>query len=149
MRTWASLIRPVAGIVALLTQFAPFSIPAGLAAESCPGLTASAPLRAIRTALEPAALQADQASLTFVGHATFLIESPGGVRIATDYNDYVRPSVTPDIATMNRAHTRHYTNVPDPAIKHVLRGWNPAGGPARHDLTFGDVHVRNVPTNIR
>jgi len=50
---------------------------------------------------------------------------------------------------MNRAHTTHYTNFPDPGIKHVLRGWNPAGGPARHDLTFGDVHVRNVPTNIR
>jgi L-ascorbate metabolism protein UlaG (beta-lactamase superfamily) len=31
----------------------------------------------------------------------------------------------------------------------VLRGWNPQGGPAEHDLTLGDVRVRNVPTNIR
>ena len=34
-------------------------------------------------------------------------------------------------------------------IKHVLRGWNPNGGAANHDLTVGDVKIRNVPTNIR
>jgi L-ascorbate metabolism protein UlaG (beta-lactamase superfamily) len=38
---------------------------------------------------------------------------------------------------------------PDPGIKHVLRGWNPDGGPARHDVTLADVRVRNVATNIR
>jgi L-ascorbate metabolism protein UlaG (beta-lactamase superfamily) len=96
-----------------------------------------------------AALEASEVRLTFVGHATWLIESAGGIRIATDYNDYVRPSVAPDIATMNRAHTSHYSMAPDPAIKHVLRGWNPAGGPVEHDLTLDDVRVRNVATNIR
>ena len=60
------------------------------------------------------------------GHATFLIESPQLVRIATDYNDYVRPPVLPDIATMNHAHDTHYTDNPDPAIKYVLRGWGPS-----------------------
>jgi L-ascorbate metabolism protein UlaG (beta-lactamase superfamily) len=70
--------------------------------------------------------------------------------MATDYNDYIRPSVVPDIATMNRAHTTHFSAFPDPSIKHVLRGWNPEGGaPAKHDVTFGDVRVRNVATNIR
>ena len=112
--------------------------------ESCPGFVASR-----QSLVVPAALASGEVGLTFVGHATFLIETPGGVRIATDYNDYIKPSAVPDIATMNRAHTTHYTNFPDPAIKHVLRGWNPAGGPARHDLTVGDVHVRNLPTNIR
>ncbi len=99
--------------------------------------------------VQPVALKKTEVRLTFVGHATFLIESAGGVRIATDYNDYVRPSVVPDIATMNRAHTTHYSNFPDPDIKHLLRGWNPDGGPARHDITHSDVRVRNVPTNIR
>jgi L-ascorbate metabolism protein UlaG (beta-lactamase superfamily) len=87
--------------------------------------------------------------LTFVGHSTFLIESAAGVRAVTDYNDYVRPDVVPDVATMNRAHTTHYTDSPDPRIAHVLRGWNPAGGPVRHDIEVRDLHVRNVPTNIR
>ncbi|MBO0903543.1 MBL fold metallo-hydrolase [Jiella sonneratiae] len=87
--------------------------------------------------------------ITYVTHATFLIESPGGVRAATDYAGYAGPAV-PDIVTMNKAHSSHNTAFPDPAIKHVLKGWNPAGdGPARHALTVGDMYVRNVTTDIR
>ena len=112
--------------------------------EFCPGLVAQRGVRA-----KPAALAADQVRITFVGHATFLIESPKLVRIATDYNDYVRPPVAPDIATMNRAHSTHYTDRPDPAIKHVLRGWRDDGGPAGIDLGYEDVHIRSVSTNIR
>src|SRR5215467_5179754 len=74
-----------------------------------------------------AALNSDQVRLTFLGHATFLIESPQLVRIATDYTDR-----------------------PDPAIKYVLRGWGETPGqPANWDLKYRDVRVRNVPTNIR
>ncbi|MBV6488671.1 MAG: MBL fold metallo-hydrolase [Pseudorhodoplanes sp.] len=113
--------------------------------EGCPGLIASRPLRPI-----PAALASDQVRLTYAGHSTFLIESPKLVRIATDYNDYVRPPVLPDVVTMNHAHTTHYTDSPDPAIKHVLRGWAAEyGKPVRHDVQIRDVRVRNVPTNIR
>jgi len=102
-----------------------------------------------RVTLGTASLTSTDVRLSYIGHATFLIESAGGVRIVTDYNDYVRPSVVPDVATMNRAHSTHYTEFPDPKIAHVLRGWNPAGGPAKHDLELKDVHIRNVPTNIR
>jgi L-ascorbate metabolism protein UlaG (beta-lactamase superfamily) len=112
--------------------------------EACPGFVAS-----LGSLVQPAALSRGEVSLTFVGHATFLIESPGGIRTATDYNDYVRPSAVPDVATMNRAHSTHYSTRPDPSIKHLLPGWNPAGGPTHHDLTVGDVRVRNVSTNIR
>lgn len=113
--------------------------------EGCPALISQAAPRIVA-----AALKRQELALQFVGHATFLIETAGGIRAATDYNDYVRPSVVPEIATMNRAHTTHYTNNPDPGIRHVLRGWNPAGGrPASHDVTVGDMRVRNVVTNIR
>ena len=97
-----------------------------------------------------ASLSPAEVRLTFVGHATWLIESAGGVKIATDYNDYIRPPVVPDIATMNRAHTTHYSIAPDPGIKHVLRGWGVSQDkPARYDVSVKDVRVRNVPTNIR
>jgi L-ascorbate metabolism protein UlaG (beta-lactamase superfamily) len=113
--------------------------------ENCPGLVA---YRAPR--VMPAALNSDQVRFTYAGHSTFLIESPQLVRIATDYNDYVRPPILPDIVTMNHAHSSHFTDYPDPGIKHVLRGWGPSPDqPARHDITVKDVRVRNVPTNIR
>jgi L-ascorbate metabolism protein UlaG (beta-lactamase superfamily) len=117
--------------------------------QSCPGLVATRPPAAIPAAFHVAALGADQVRITFIGHATFLIESPQLVRIATDYNDVFKPPVTPDIATMNHAHPTHYTDHPDPGIKFVLRGWAPNEQPARIDLTYKDVRVRNVPTNIR
>ncbi len=118
--------------------------------ENCPGLVARDRARVIPAAFNVAALAADQVRITFVGHATFLIESPQLVRIATDYNDYVRPPILPDIITMNHAHDTHYTDHPDPAIKYVLRGWSDTPNqPAQWDLTYRDVRVRNVPTNIR
>jgi L-ascorbate metabolism protein UlaG (beta-lactamase superfamily) len=117
--------------------------------EACPGLVADRP-STIPAALRLAALNSDQVRLTFIGHATFLIESPQLVRIVTDYNDYVRPSLLPDIVTMNHAHSTHYTDHPDPAIKYVLRGWGASPEqPARWDVKYRDVRVRNVPTNIR
>jgi L-ascorbate metabolism protein UlaG (beta-lactamase superfamily) len=117
--------------------------------QSCPGLVAARPPFLQNAALRLAALERDQARLTYVGHSTFLIESPQLVRIATDYNDYVRPSLLPDIVTMNHAHSTHYTLSPDPSIKYVLHGWADDQKPARVDLQYKDVRVRNVPTNIR
>ncbi len=118
--------------------------------ENCPGLVASRPSGAIPAAFRLAALNPDQVRINYAGHSTFLIESPRGIRIATDYNDYVKPRGLPDIVTMNHAHSTHYTDHPEPEIKHVLRGWGPTPErPARHDLQVGDVRVRNVPTNIR
>jgi L-ascorbate metabolism protein UlaG (beta-lactamase superfamily) len=116
--------------------------------ESCPGLVASKRAPVIPAAIGPG-LAPNEARITYAGHSTFLIESPKLVRIATDYNDYVRPPVLPDIVTMNHAHSTHYTDRPDPDIKFVLRGWRDDGKPANHDMTYSDVHVRSVSTNIR
>jgi L-ascorbate metabolism protein UlaG (beta-lactamase superfamily) len=86
--------------------------------------------------------------ITFLGHASFWIETAGGVTAITDYNGHhVGPEV-PTIATMNNAHGTHFTDNPDPGIAHVLRGWNPAGGVAEHDLDEGDLRVGNIPTSV-
>ena len=88
-------------------------------------------------------------TVTFLGHASFLIETPGGARAVTDYNGYNAPADPPDIVTMNHAHSTHYTDRPDPRIRYVLRGWRDDGRPADVDLTWRDLHVANLPTNIR
>ncbi|MFP4536696.1 MAG: MBL fold metallo-hydrolase [Dichotomicrobium sp.] len=100
-------------------------------------------------ALNDAALSPYEVRITFVGHATFRIRSAGGTIIATDYTGNAGPGPTPNVVTMNHAHTTHYTNYPDPAIEHVLRGWGSEGEPAEHRLRVGDVFIRNVPTDIR
>ncbi|WP_076394084.1 MBL fold metallo-hydrolase [Rhizobium sp. RU33A] len=89
--------------------------------------------------------------ITFVGHSTFQIDTPAGISIATDFNGWLRTSRTPDVVTMNKAHSSHYTLNPDPAIGAVLQGWNEAqpGEPIEHRLVVGDAYVRNVPTDIR
>ncbi|HEX5508021.1 MAG TPA: MBL fold metallo-hydrolase [Pseudolabrys sp.] len=118
-------------------------------ATNCPGLIASRQPFGVPALFRLVALKSDEVRISYIGHSTFLIESPQLVRIATDYNDYVRPPIVPDIATMNHAHDTHYTDHPDPAIKYVLRGWAENEKPARIDLQYKDVRVRNVPTNIR
>ena len=115
-----------------------------LRAEGCPRLISSTQPKVM-----PAVVNIDELMLTFVGHATFLMETPAGLTVATDYNDYVKPSVVPDVVTMNRAHSTHYTDHPDAGIRRILRGWNVDGGVAAHDVTIGDMRIRNVVTNIR
>jgi len=153
----AALVR-IAALAAILGLFSSrvaaferVQAPAGKPelAQTCPGLVAFDAPRILPAALR-VALDPERVRITYIGHSTFLIESPQLVRIATDYNDYVRPPLVPDIVTMNHAHSTHFTDHPDAAIKHVLRGWGPTPDqPARHDITLKDVRVRNVPTNIR
>jgi L-ascorbate metabolism protein UlaG (beta-lactamase superfamily) len=97
----------------------------------------------------PAQGTAGDTTIRFIGHSTFLITSPGGVTIATDYNGSFQPSVLPRVVTMNRAHQTHWTPFPDPAIEHVLRGWTDEGVPAVHNVQVDDVLIRNVTTDIR
>jgi L-ascorbate metabolism protein UlaG (beta-lactamase superfamily) len=119
-------------------------------AEACLGNLSRAPMFAPDgTRVLPTTLRSEEVRITYIGHSTFTIESPGGTIAATDYNDYYRPPQTPTIATMNYAHSTHYSERPDPAIPHVMRGWSLSGTIPRHDVQAGDMRVRNVPTNIR
>lgn len=120
--------------------------------QKCPRFVADAP-SPLRLRPLPAGLQLAQAAqtvnITFLGHASFWIESPAGVTIVTDYSDLTPLPEVPTIATMNIAHSSHHTRNPVEGIAHLLPGWGDESGPADHDLTVRDVWVRNVTTNIR
>lgn len=123
------------------------------AAENSPPSKCTAIARALPqvrlVSFSSASVTAPEVTITFAGHSTYVVETPSGVSIATDYSGWAGSGVTPQVVTMNKAHTTHFTEFPDPAIAHVLRGWNPEGGPARHALVVDDVYIRNVPTDIR
>jgi L-ascorbate metabolism protein UlaG (beta-lactamase superfamily) len=133
--------------IAIVAGLLVAAMPAEADVSRCLAIAETSP-RLHHAAFKPAALKPDEVRVRFVGHATFLIESHEGITIATDYAGYAG-GVVPDVVTMNRAHSTHYTDTPDPRIGHVLRGWNPEGGAAQHHLRVGDVTIRNVPTDIR
>ena len=114
---------------------------------------ANAPSRATPVSLRRVAANtgetADEVAITYAGHSTYFIDTPGGVRIATDYSGAYQIGRLPDVVTMNRAHSTHYTLFPDPRIPHVLHGWGDDGEPARINERIGDVLIRNVTTDIR
>jgi L-ascorbate metabolism protein UlaG (beta-lactamase superfamily) len=105
--------------------------------------------RAMPVSLRHVAAKPQEVAITYVGHSTYYIDTPEGVRIGTDFNGVYRTGRLPDVVTMNRAHSTHYTLFPDPKIPHVLHGWGENGQPALVATRVGDVFIRNVTTDIR
>ena len=89
--------------------------------------------------------------LHYIAHASFLIQTPGGLNAVTDFTGFIGSApMIPDVVTMNHAHDTHWTPFPDPAIPHVLPGWGAEFGEGiDHHLDLGEMLVRNVSTDIR
>jgi L-ascorbate metabolism protein UlaG (beta-lactamase superfamily) len=104
--------------------------------------------RVQQASMQATNMNQDEAKISFVGHATFRIETAQGIVAVTDYSGNAG-GTTPDVVTMNRAHSSHYTTSPDPAIKHILRGWGEDGALAQHNFELSDLRIRNVTTDIR
>jgi L-ascorbate metabolism protein UlaG (beta-lactamase superfamily) len=146
------MLRIASAVIALLgclivpatAQTAPSDTPR----SECLAMANAAP-RAIPVSLRRAAAGTDEVAISYAGHSTYYIDTPGGVRIATDWNGAYRMGRLPDVVTMNRAHSTHYTLFPDPRIPHVLHGWGENGEPAKISEKIGDVLIRNVTTDIR
>lgn len=97
-----------------------------------------------------APLAQNRVRLRFIDHATYALETPGGLLALTDYNGFAGALPrAPDVVTMNNAHRTHWTPAPDPGIRHVLPGWSGDGTAAYHELDLGEMLVRNVATDVR
>ena len=92
----------------------------------------------------------DQVRIRYLDHSSFAIRTSGGLTAVTDYNGFIGVTdFAPDVVTMNNAHSTHWTDRPDPRIRHVLQGWDDFGGAAEHRLDLGEMLIRNVPTDVR
>ncbi|MFD1193320.1 MBL fold metallo-hydrolase [Seohaeicola saemankumensis] len=93
----------------------------------------------------------DTVRISYLAHASFLIQTQGGLSAVTDFTGFIgNVDMIPDVVTMNHAHSTHWTAAPDPAIPHVLRGWGETfGAGVEHYLDLGEMLVRNVSTDIR
>src|ERR1700693_408964 len=116
--------------------------------SECRAMAQAAP-RVTPVSLRTADAKTDEVAITYAGHSTYYIDTPGGLRIATDYSGAYTTGRLPDVVTMNRAHSTHYSLFPDPRIPLVLHGWGDDGGPAKIAQRVGDVYIRNVTTDIR
>ena len=137
-----------AAVALLFSLFAPAVAQENQRSSECLAMADAAP-RAMPVGFRHAAAKPDEVAITYAGHSTYYIDTPGGVRIATDYSGAYTTGRLPDVVTMNRAHDTHYTLFPDPRIPHVLHGWGDIGEPAKIALRVGDVFIRNVTTDIR
>lgn len=88
--------------------------------------------------------------LSYIEHSMFLLQTPSGLSVATDYTGYLGPAnFYPTVVTMNHAHSSHWTAFVDPAIPYALPGWGEFGVGIDHYVDLGEMLVRNVSTDIR
>lgn len=88
--------------------------------------------------------------MRWLGHASFYLESPAGVRLVTDpYGPQVSPAapvVMADVVTVSHEHFDHNYLDNIKGNPEVWRGLTPDGDWARVDRTFKDVRAYTVPT---
>src|SRR6202171_5241408 len=136
------MLRSVSAVFALLCQLVAPAVAQDAPRSSECRAMANAPPRATPVSLRTPAANTDEVAITYAGHSTYYIDTPGGVRIATDYSGAYRTGRLPDVVTMNRAHSTHYSLFPDSRISHVLHGWDDDGQPAKISQRIGGVSIR-------
>ncbi len=141
------MFRPLLALLVLLA--APAA--AQVRQSHCIAIAGSAPgIAYVRQADWRAPLEDFTVRLSYLDHSMFLLQAPDGTTAVTDYNGFLGSAdFVPDIATMNHAHSSHWTVSPDPRIPHLLEGWGDGSNPNLHAEEVGEVFVRNVPTDIR
>lgn len=119
--------------------------------SNCVALARATPgMEFVQTASFTDEVAPETVRLSYLDHATFLLQTTGGLSVATDYTGYLGTrDVVPTAVTMNNGHDTHWTSRPDPRIAHVLKGWPENGRVADIALDLGEMLIRNVTTDLR
>ncbi|MGR3292004.1 MAG: MBL fold metallo-hydrolase [Paracoccaceae bacterium] len=95
-------------------------------------------------------LAADRVRISYVDHSMFVIQTAGGLSVATDYTGFLGVTdFVPTVVTMNHAHSSHWTPIVPTGVAHILKGWGLFGIGIDHHLDLGEMLIRNVSTDIR
>jgi Beta-lactamase superfamily domain len=106
------MLRCCSAVLALLSSLIGSAFAQEAQRSECLAM-ANAPPRATPVSLRRLAAKTDEVTITYAGHSTYYIDTPGEVRIATDFSGAYTMGRLPDVVTMNRAHSTHYTLFPD------------------------------------
>src|SRR6266404_7232206 len=86
LRRAPAMLRSFSVAFALLCQLIiPAAAQDASRSSECLAMT-NAPPRATPVSLRSAAAKTDEVAITYAGHSTYYIDTPAGVRIATDYS---------------------------------------------------------------
>src|SRR5712664_1175266 len=107
-----AMLRSIAVVFAMLGSLITSAAAQEPSRSECLAM-ANTPPRATPVSLRRLAAKTEEVAITYAGHSTYYIDTPGGVRIATDFSGAYRTGRLPDVITMNRAHSTHYTLFPD------------------------------------
>lgn len=104
------------------------------------------PIVRVATSGQPAPA-ATSVQLEWLGHSSFLMTSPAGLRVLIDPSALYPPSPTPDLVTVSNLHGTHNAVEWVPGTPRVLWGLFPLDGRwNRIALTIRDVSLFNIPS---
>src|SRR5260221_13892516 len=107
------MLRAVSSILAVVASLIVPALAEDAPRSECLAM-ANAPPRVTPVSLRKAAAGTEEVAITYGGHSTYFIDTPGGVRIATDHSGAHQIGPPPDGRTLNRAHSTHFTLFPNP-----------------------------------
>ncbi|HEY7491949.1 MAG TPA: MBL fold metallo-hydrolase [Candidatus Tectomicrobia bacterium] len=84
--------------------------------------------------------------LEWLGHSSFLLTSPAGLRLLTDPNSWHPMPTAPDVVTVSNLHITHAGVSQVPGTPQVLWGLTPERGWNNIVLTREDVTLFNLPS---
>ncbi len=101
----------------------------------------------VRVALRSPVATTDRGvALAWLGHSSFLMTSPSGLRVLIDPSALYPPSAQPDVITVSNLHGTHSAVDWIPGSPRVLWGLRPDTGWNRMALTIQDVSLFNIPS---
>lgn len=102
--------------------------------------------RLVLAAARPVDTATSAVRVEWLGHSSFLLTSPAGVRVLTDPNGFHPPATVPDLVTISNLHMTHSTMLRLPGTPQMLWGISPERGWNKIQQAVKDLILFNIPS---